>query len=171
MGTSLAETERVVVSLAPPRLDGLPFVKEQPKRAAPFSPVSSMGLFLLRLGIGLMMLKHGIDKATNFDATVAEFHQILPPLFSPLFSAVAAIFAELVCSLLVLVGLATRLAVIPLAITMSVAVIAVHWGGPFEDMETALLYGVCYLALLFTGPGSFSVDRILSRMREPKPVA
>jgi putative oxidoreductase len=68
------------------------------------------------------------------------------------------IFAEVFCSLLILAGFATRLAVLPLIVTMSVAVLLIHSADPIAMKEPALQYLVVYLVLLFAGSGKYSVD-------------
>jgi putative oxidoreductase len=57
--------------------------------------------------------------------------------------------------------LGTRLAAIPLLITMLVAVLIVHSADAFGNKELALLYAVIYLTLIFTGGGKFSADKLL----------
>lgn len=75
----------------------------------------------------------------------------LPSLF-------LTIFAELVCGVLVALGLFTRAALIPLIITMAVAVFIVHADDPFSKQEFGLLFLVPYVALLLKGPGTWSLD-------------
>jgi putative oxidoreductase len=65
-------------------------------------------------------------------------------------------------------GLFTRLSVIPLIITMLVAAFVAHAGDPFSSKEPALLYLIPYLALLFSGPGKFSLDFYISRLLNRK---
>lgn len=69
-----------------------------------------------------------------------------------------AVFAEFVCSLLVILGLATRLAVIPLMATMSTAAFYVHATDGFSRQEMPLLYLTIFFTLLFTGAGKYSLD-------------
>lgn len=76
-------------------------------------------------------------------------------------SLVLTVFAELVCGVLVALGLFTRAALVPLIITMVVAVFIVHADDPFSKQEFGLLYLVPYVALFLTGPGKFSLDRQL----------
>jgi putative oxidoreductase len=63
---------------------------------------------------------------------------------------------------LLILGLATRLAIIPLIILMIVAVFIVHGNDGFEKQEIGLLFLVAYLFLLVTGPGKYSIDRFIS---------
>ena len=68
------------------------------------------------------------------------------------------VFAEFVCAFLVVIGAFTRLALIPLIITMLVAVFMVHWADPFGDKESAIIYLMAYICLLIAGAGWYSVD-------------
>lgn len=76
-------------------------------------------------------------------------------------SLVLAVFAEVVCAILVALGLFTRAALIPLIITMMVAVFIIHADDPFGKQEFGLLYLVPYVTLFLTGPGKISLDRKL----------
>ncbi len=127
-----------------------------------FLPKSSnAGLLILRLSVGLsMLLLHGRDKLLNFSATAEKF----PALFgmSSSVNAGLAVFAEVVCSALLILGLFTRFAALMLAITMGTAFFIVHKSsliaGPGSG-ELAMVYLFAYMTLLFTGAGKFSVDR------------
>jgi putative oxidoreductase len=55
-------------------------------------------------------------------------------------------------------GVATRFAAVPLAVTMLVAAFAIHADDPWAKKELALLYAVPFVTLVFTGAGKFSVD-------------
>jgi putative oxidoreductase len=68
-----------------------------------------------------------------------------------------------------MVGLGTRLAAIPLLINMLVAVLTVNLRNvtgldDFVELDTPL-YALCFLWLLFSGPGWMSLDRLLWRRR------
>ena len=77
-----------------------------------------------------------------------------------------AVFAEVFCSVLLILGLGTRFAVIPLIITMLVAVFIVHAGDPFGSMEKAVLYLLVYISLLAGGSGKYSLDEKLFTHRD-----
>ena len=80
-------------------------------------------------------------------------------------SLALAVFAEVFCSILLLVGFATRLAVIPLAITMLVAVFLIHAADPLSVKEPALHYLLVYIVLLLAGSGKYSIDYVLQLKR------
>ena len=77
-----------------------------------------------------------------------------------------ASFAEVFCAALVVIGLTTRLAAIPLVIMMLVAAGVVHWDDPFGKKEFAVLFLVPFLTLLLTGPGRYSLDGWLTSVRK-----
>jgi len=115
----------------------------------------------LRLGLGILMITHGNDKLQHF----AKFsHSFSDPFhFGSTISLVLVIFAEFFCSCFIILGLFTRLACIPLIITVSVALIYAHQGELFGDGEKVALYLTGYLALIFAGPGKISVDRLIGK--------
>ena len=76
-------------------------------------------------------------------------------------SIVLTIFAEFLCAALILIGLKTRLATIPLMITMLVAALVIHASDPFGDKEMALIYLAGYVVIFLVGPGRYSVDERL----------
>ncbi len=70
-------------------------------------------------------------------------------------------FAEFVCAILIILGLFTRLATIPLIINMAVVFLIVHSVDDFGTKEMSLLYLGLFLTLFFTGPGKYSADRAI----------
>jgi putative oxidoreductase len=118
----------------------------------------SLGLLFLRLGAGgMMMTAHGWAKLSKWGEMSATFPDPLG-IGSSSISLAMAIFAEFFCSLAVVLGFLTRLAVIPLMTTMLVAAFIIHWEDPWNKKEFALLYFLPFLTLLFTGAGRFSID-------------
>ena len=121
---------------------------------------SNLALFILRVCLGaFMLLAHGLPKINNFPS--ASFPD--PLGLGSTISMSLAIFAEAMCSLLLILGLWTRYAVIPLIFTMLVAVLIVHAGDPFGKKELGLMYLLGYIVVFLAGPGSYSVDQRLSR--------
>lgn len=126
-------------------------------------PGSSLGLLLLRALAGAMMLPHGWSKLAASGELAGKFPDPIG-LGEPT-SLALAIFAEFFCALLVIIGLGTRVAAIPLIVTMLVAAFVVHGADPFAKKELALLYAAAFLPLLFTGAGEYSVDAKLTTAR------
>lgn len=118
-----------------------------------------LGLLFLRVFAGgTMLLSHGIPKFMKFAQLAERFPD--PLGVGSKFSLVLAVFAEVVCAVLLILGLATRLASVPLLSTMIVAFFVVHALDPFAQKELAFLYGAIFLALAVSGPGNFSLDQI-----------
>ncbi len=115
------------------------------------------GKLILRIGMGLLMLTHGYPKLIKLisggEITFAD-----PFGAGVMTSLILAIFAEIICSVLIIVGYKTRLACIPLIITMLVAVFIIHSDDPFKRKELAILYIVAFTAIMLLGPGRYSLD-------------
>lgn len=120
----------------------------------------NIALLFLRVSIGIFMLTHGTGKLiTLLDGGAIEF--VDPIGIGPTASLAFAVFAEFVCSLLLIFGAATRFAVIPLLITMLVAVLIVHSADAFQVKEKALLYFSVFVSLLIAGAGKISIDNLI----------
>jgi len=118
---------------------------------------TDLGLLILRLAFGGLMLGHGWGKMMKlFAGGEIEFFNFMGIGMTA--SLALAVFAEVVCALLIIFGYFTKWATIPLIITMLVAAFIVHGEDPFQKQEFALLYALAYLSLLFTGPGEYSLD-------------
>ncbi|MGB5813186.1 MAG: DoxX family protein [Polyangiales bacterium] len=127
------------------------------------------GIFLLRIAVAIMMLSHGVPKALEYDDLVRSFPD--PLNVGTEMSAMLIVFAEVGCSVLLLIGLFGRFAATALFIAMMVAAFVHHFTDPWIDKELPLLYAAVFACLALTGPGSTSIDgwfakRIL-RTEEP----
>lgn len=121
-----------------------------------------LGLLLFRIAVAILMLTHGFPKLQRlFSGEEIQFAD--PYGLGVTTSFVLATFAEFFCSILVMLGLATRLAAIPIMITMATAVIFAHANDPFGVKEKPLLFFVCFTFLLIVGAGKYSVDNSLHR--------
>lgn len=113
--------------------------------------------FLLRVAVGALMLTHGTGKfSTLYGDDPVQFAD--PIGLGASASLTLAVFAEVVCSLLLLLGLATRFAAFSLLITMLVAALIVHANDPFSKQELPLLYIAIYVVIITVGPGKISID-------------
>jgi putative oxidoreductase len=120
-------------------------------------------LLFLRLGAAILMIPHGYQKLSKFETMQTQFVSFLG--MGPKVSLILAISAELGCSLLLLIGLFTRLATIPLIITMLTALFVAHGGAIFDEGVTSVLFFLIYAAILMIGPGTYSVDAKLDKRR------
>ncbi len=130
----------------------------------PGSTRTNIAMLVLRLGLGVLMLVHGLPKMEMlFSGQPIQFPPVLG--MSATTSLALAVFAEVACSLLIIIGLATRYAAIPLAITMVVAVFLIHAADPFNVKEMGIHYLLGYLVLIIGGSGKYSVDYLMVRSK------
>jgi putative oxidoreductase len=116
---------------------------------------------LFRLAVGAVFLKAGLLKLASWESTVGLFRDeyqvpVLPP---ELAAAMAATF-EVGCSALLIAGLATRVATLPLLGMLAVIQLFVYPSAWPEH----LTWGSILLAVLTQGPGGVSVDRLIARL-------
>ncbi|MCE6988189.1 DoxX family protein [Dyadobacter sp. CY323] len=123
----------------------------------PKLPASAdFGVLILRVGISVLMLTHGYAKLKGF---LSGDHSFADPIgIGEELSYILTICAEFGCSILLVLGLFTRAALIPLIFTMLVVALIVHGEDPFSKKEHAISFLIVYLTLFFTGPGKYSVD-------------
>ena len=121
--------------------------------------LQDFGLLAIRLLSGGMMLTHGIPK---FDRLFGEGPVKFADPFGlgPEISLGMVLFAEVGCSLLVMLGFKTRWATLPLLFTMLMAAFYAHGNDPFSDKELSLLFFTLFLSVLISGGGRFSLDHI-----------
>lgn len=115
-------------------------------------------LLILRLVSGGFMLTHGLGKF--FKLFGNDPIQFADPIgLGVTFSLILTVFAEVFCSVFLILGIATRLSAIPLLITMLVAAFVVHSADGFGKQELPLLYAAIYLVIAIAGAGKYSVDK------------
>lgn len=119
-----------------------------------------LGLLILRIGFALLMIPHGWAKFMKFEDLQTKFMDFMG--LGPTISLGLVIFSELICSILLAFGLLTRWATIPLVITAIVILSAHNWD-VFGESELGTAYLIGYLAILFLGPGKYSLDSIFSK--------
>ncbi len=124
----------------------------------------NLGLLVLRVWLGLtMLLFHGWVKVANHATLSQGFPD--PLGVGTALSLNLAIFAELLCALLLVVGLAARFAALSLVVTMAVAFFMVHGGALTGEGngELAFIYLGGFVALFLAGPGRYSLDHYILR--------
>jgi putative oxidoreductase len=126
---------------------------------------------LARQTVGVVFATSGWGKLHNLDKVTAFFGELGIP--APAFHARFVSTIELVCGALLVVGLLSRAAALPLIGTMIVAIITAK---AEEIHGLGDVFGVVeftYIVLLFwiatAGPGAASLDRLLFRASEPRP--
>ena len=121
-----------------------------------------------RLTIGWVFLQSGWGKLNNLPKVVAFFTELGIP--APQFQAPLAATCEFVCGALILIGLFTRVASLPLIITMTVATLTAKKADIHELSDlfgtTEYLYIVILLWLGAYGAGPISLDAVFARRLE-----
>ena len=120
---------------------------------------------LMRIYFGYFWIETGWGKIQNLDAFTHHFVEWGIPY--PHFSAVLSGYTEWLGGILIMFGLLTRIASIPLMINMLVAIVQVKWAkvtsiADFVEMDEAL-YMFIFFWLLMAGPGRVSIDHLISR--------
>lgn len=126
--------------------------------------LQSTGLLVLRVSFACLMLVHGMQKLMGFSAMADKFPD--PLGMGSQLSLIMTIGAEVGCSLLLILGLGTRLAAMPLAFTMIVALFIIHADDAWKVKELAAVYLCVYASLILTGAGQFSLDHLIWRKRQ-----
>src|ERR1700744_2854819 len=127
------------------------------------SPAVSAGLLIFRVWLGVVLFaKHGLEKLLHFSALQQHFPD--PIHIGPTAGLVCALVADAICSVLIALGLFTRLAALVEVINLLVVFIFMHhFSFAEEHAEVVYLYLGGYLALLFCGAGRYSVDSVIWR--------
>jgi putative oxidoreductase len=113
-----------------------------------------------RIGVGATFFKAGLLKYQSWEFTVKLFEQEYQvPLLDPAVAARIAMVQELTIPILLFLGLATRLATIPLLGMILVIQLFVYPNAYNEH----LVWGALLVLLLTRGPGVFSLDHLIAR--------
>lgn len=148
---------------------------------------ASIGLLILRIGIGGYLITHGWGKLQMLLAGGADKFGDPIGLGNTLSLALVTT-SEFFCALLVIFGLGTRLAAVPVVISMFVAAFVVHAKDPWTmetaanaffsgasktwfSKEPALLFLIPFLSLVFTGGGRFSLDGLIAMRKNQQQAA
>lgn len=133
--------------------------------------LSFMGPTLARLTVGVVFMGTGWGKLQSLPEVTAFFTDLGIPF--PGFNARLTASTEFFGGLLVLLGLATRLAALPLAFTMVVAILTAKREAisglaalvGFEEWS----YLVLFVWIALAGPGPLSLDALIARLRKGAP--
>ena len=121
----------------------------------------NFGMLVLRVVLGLLVASHGYAKFIKFSTLKYKFMSFMNLGSTTSLSLI--IFAELICGLLLMLGLFTRLACIPIIIGMSVVVFVSSHGDIFGQGERGMMYLAATIAILFCGPGRISIDGMMGK--------
>lgn len=127
-----------------------------------FDTRKDLGILLLRLFIGGRLFYGVIDNVLSWEHMLAFEGFLQANGFPfPLVSAVVSVYAQFICSIMILLGFRIRIAAIVMVINFIVALLFVHiaTGDTVEGMTPALAMLFGSLTLLFTGAGKYSLDQ------------
>jgi putative oxidoreductase len=140
--------------------------------------------FVLRFTLAVVLFPHGAQKLLGwfggygFHGTMGYFESAM---HLPAFLALAAILVEFFCPILLFFGLFTRFVAAVMGIHMLVAMLMVHVGNGFfmnwtgaqkgEGFEYHLLFIGIALALVISGSGCCSIDRLICKQRHKDPAS
>jgi putative oxidoreductase len=125
----------------------------------PSAGIVNTGLLILRIAGLCVFARHGWEKLSGYSTMVQHFPD---PIHIGAHASLAyALLSDGICSLLVVLGLATRPAAFICLINLLTAFFFVHHADFFNRQsgaENVLVYSIIFAALIFTGPGRFSID-------------
>lgn len=121
----------------------------------------NFGMLVLRVVLGILLLSHGYSKLVSFNKLQHTFMNFMG--MGSTVSLVLIIFAEVFCSIFVILGLFTRFAIIPIIIGMAVVVFVASNGDILGPGEKGMIYLAVSVAILFCGPGKISVDGMIGK--------
>jgi putative oxidoreductase len=123
---------------------------------------------IFRVAIASVFWSSGLTKIASWDTTIALFRdEYMVPLLPPEIAAAMSATFELSCSVLIVLGLATRLATLPLlAMTLVIEVFVYP-----EYWTQHLMWASVLLFLLTKGPGVFSLDQYAERFLRAKDIS
>ncbi|KND50505.1 MAG: putative oxidoreductase [Parcubacteria bacterium C7867-007] len=116
----------------------------------------SLGIFFIRLMVGLIFLTHGWNKVVALSQTMAMFSNLgMWPLVGVFIG-----WLEVIGGLALILGFATRFFGVIFAIEMIAAALLVGAARGFSGMEFELLLAACSLGIVFIGSGKYSVYKM-----------
>ena len=121
-----------------------------------YSMPINLAILIVRVFTSIMMLTHGGPKFMKLLDGNLKFGD--PIGLGSELSFILVVFAEFFCSILIIIGLGTRLAIFPLLITMLVALLIRHGADPVFDHLNIVAYIAAYIIFFFTGSGKYSLD-------------
>lgn len=130
------------------------------------------GLFLLRVGLGIMFILHGFPKLLGGPPAWERLGSTMALVgvdFMPVFWGLLAAVTEAVGGGMLVVGLFTPLASFALSLSLIMALaFNLNTGATFEDYSHPLELLIVTMSLILIGPGKVSIDYLLFPERTSK---
>lgn len=122
----------------------------------------NFALLVQRVVTGLLMLiGHGLPKISNFSDLSSSFYD--PLRIGHRNSLVLVILAELFCSMLMVLGLFTRIVAFIIVLDLSIAVFIYHHGQPLKNVDLGAIYLTSVFTIMILGPGKVSVYGMMGK--------
>jgi putative oxidoreductase len=113
-------------------------------------------IFFIRVWMARIFWYSGLTKIADWESTVALFkYEYKVPIISPEIASILSTAVELCCPVLLILGLATRLATIPMIFMVIIIEIT------YLDMREHYYWIMLLLMILTYGPGKISLDNLL----------
>ncbi|AUG02814.1 LysR family transcriptional regulator [Pseudomonas sp. 09C 129] len=124
-----------------------------------------LGLLFLRVSAGLFLLwVHGLPKLLDYSAQLQRIED--PFRLGANLTLMLAIFAEVLCPLLIVAGVAVRLACLPILAVLLVALLVVHPQWSLAEGQFAWLLLILFSSIFIAGPGRLALnDRFAGALR------
>ncbi|MCD5985618.1 DoxX family protein [Pseudomonas sp. CDFA 610] len=120
------------------------------------------GLLFMRVSVSLLLLQvHGLPKLMNWSVEVQRIED--PFGLGGTLTLGLAVFAEVICPVLLILGVWARLACLPVLAVLAVAVLFVHPEWSLEQGQFAWLLMILFAGLAITGPGPLVIGKALRR--------
>ena len=121
----------------------------------------ALGLLFLRVSGALFLLwVHGLPKLLNYSEQLALIED--PFHLGPHVTLLLAIFAEVLCPLLIITGVLVRLACLPILAVLLIAMLVVHPQWSVLEGQFGWLLLIIFTSVLIAGPGRLVLSRRLS---------
>jgi len=134
--------------------------------APPGERLLNWTLLAFRITVAILIMAHGWQKIQNYSYLSGVFPD--PIGLGSQISLLLALSAEFAGGLFVAAGLLTRLSLIPLTFTMIIAFFVTHAADTFQVKELAFVYLIIFIVLFLFGPGKYSVDNLLFKVKGEK---
>ncbi len=121
----------------------------------------NISMLILRAGIGILLFPYGFNKIQHFSEIKGKFINFLG--IGSTVSLSLVVFTEIIGSLLIVLGLLTRLGALMMVIMFSVIVFKVSHADIFGKAELPSLFLLGSFTVLLLGPGKFSVDSAMGK--------
>jgi len=119
--------------------------------------VQDWGLLFLRVSASLfLMWVHGLPKLLDYSAQLQVIED--PFHLGAHLTLMLAIFAEVLCPLLIIVGLLVRLACLPILCVLLVAMVVVHPQWSIEEGQFGWLLLILFTSIFIAGPGRLALN-------------